>query len=163
MAEYEIGYMQEHCIDVYFFFGDLPFHVLTYGTIIPTALNDVDRNRRIQHQVAVDMDGTQNDDAVHIEQGYVTEIRAVTAQLVEDETLIPDERTIVQLFKPAAELGFYSYDCIEELEDGRGLYRLVAYPGTGIVARVYDDMPDYNGIDVVELDEERNLIIRFRM
>ena len=159
MAEYEREYMQEHCIDVYFSFGDRPFHALTYGTIIPAALNDVDRNRKIQHQVAVDMDGIRNVDAAHIEQSYVTAIREATAQLVEDVELIPDEETIVQLFKPAAELGFYSYDCIEELEDGRGLYRLVASPGIGNVARVYDDMPDFDRIDVVEFDEQRNLII----
>jgi hypothetical protein len=67
------------------------------------------------------------------------------------------------MFRPAAELGFYSYDCIEELENGRGLYRLVAYPEGEMEILPYDNMPNYDGLEVVEWDEERGLIISFRM
>ena len=163
MAEYDMEYMQEHCIDVYFRHGGRPFHVLTYGTTIPAALNDVDKNRRIQHQVAVDMEVIMNPIAVHVEQNYITAVLDATRELNRVEQFVSDEDTILQMFKPVAELGFYSYDCIEELENGRGLYRLVAYPGGEMEMHPYDNMPDFNGIEVVERDEERDLIISFRM
>lgn len=158
-----MDYMQEHCIDIYFRSGGIPFHVLTYGTTIPAALNDVDRNRRIQHQVALDMDWMRRPVEVHFEQDYVTAIQDASRELAREAQFIPDEETVLQMFKPVAMLGFYSYDCIEELEDGRGLYRLVAYPGEGIEAHPYDNMPIYNDIEVVERDDERGLVISFRM
>lgn len=163
MAEYEMGYMQEHSIDVYFRYGGRPFHVLTYGTAIPAPLNDVDRNRRIQHQVAVDMDGLMNPVAIHIEQDYVTAVLDATRELNREELFVPNEDTILQMFRPATELGFYSYDCIKELENGGGLYRLVAYPEGEMEIHPYDNMPNYDGLEVVEWDEERGLIISFRM
>ena len=141
--------------------------MLTYGTIIPTALNDVARNRALQHQVAVDRDGLKKPGVVHIEQDYVTTVRNRSIQasgnLARFEELIPDEDTIVQMFKPNAELGFYSYDCIEELPDGRGVYRLVASPDEGVDSHKYDTLPEYSGIEIIQTDQGRGLIIEFRM
>lgn len=156
-------YMQEHCIDIYFRYAGRLFHVLTYGTTIPAPLNDVDKNRGIQHYVAIDMDEMRDAHEVHVEQDYITAVHESFGEYAGAAQLIPDEDTVLQMFKPVAELGFYSYDCIEELEDGRGLYRLVAYPGEGVEARPYDSMPEFDGIEVIERDEERDLIICFRM
>ncbi len=167
MAEYDIAYMQEHCIDVYFRYDGKPFHVLTYGTTIPATLNDVDRNRRLQHLVAVDIDEVQESNDVHIEQGYVFVVQEESVrglgELAMYEDLVPDEETILQMFWPMAVLGFHSYDCVEELEDGRGEYRLVAYPGEDVPVREYNELPQFDGIEVVEKDEERGVIVRFRM
>lgn len=167
MAEYGLSYMQDHCIDVYFNYKGMPFHVLTYGTTIPTALNDVDRNRELQHQLAIDLDRRGNAVNVQIEQDYVNAIirdsRQASGSFADNARLQPDEKTVVQLFKPMAELGFYSYDCIKELEAGRGLYRLVAYPGSNNQPRVFNDLPVFINIKVVELDEERGLIVMFEM
>ena len=167
MAEYDLGYMQEHCIDVYFRHGGRPFHALTYGTTIPAALNDVDRNRRIQHQVAVDMEEVGNDPNVVINYDYVSAIinaSILAAREYEgNENRIPEEGVILQMFKPAAQLGFFSYDCVEELEDGRGRYWLVAYPGVDMEIHPYDNIPDYEGLEVVDRDEESGMIISFIM
>ena len=163
MAEYEVEYIQEHCIDLYFKCEGRPFHVLTYGTSIPAALNDVGRNRRLQHEVAVGLEEIMNPIDVYIEQNYVNAVLDAARALDIEARLIPDEETILQMFKPMAMLGFYSYDCIEELDDGRGVYRLVAYPRGEMDIYRYDNIPDYDGLDVVERDEERDLIISFRM
>jgi len=167
MAEYEKEYMQEHCIDVYFRYGERPFHVLTYGTIIPAALNDVDRNRALQHQAVVDWEFLETLIAVHINQEYVSAVRSESIQASGDmaiyEQLIPNEDTILQMFRPNAELGFYSYDCVEELENGRGLYSLVAFPGTGMNNHGFETLPEFSGIEVVEKDEQMGLIIKFIM
>lgn len=165
--EYDLEYMQEHCIDVFFKYGNKPFHVLTYGTVIPLALNNVETNRSLQHQIAVDVSGLQIPREVHIEQEYVTTIRRdsiqASGEYAGDEELPPNENVVVQMFKPMAELGFYSYDCIEELDDRMGLYRLVAYPEGVIMAPEYKDLPEFAGIDVVEQDENRGVIISFKM
>ena len=166
MAEYDRAYMLEHCIDVYFRYRDRHFHVLTYGTIIPTALNNVEKNRSLQHHVAIDSEGTKSRGEILIEQDYVNEIKDASMQVsggLGNEQLVPKEETIVQMFRPNAELGFYSYDCIKELEEGKGLYRLVAYPGEGIDIREYETMPEYTGIEIVEEDEQRGVIIKFKM
>jgi len=167
MAEYDIGYMREHCIDVYFKYYGKAFHVLTYGTIIPLLLNDVDRNRELQHQVSIDIDQGMNALTVQIEQNYVSAVISDSRQASGDLALYaglqPVEETVVQLFKPVAELGFYSYDCIKELGDGKGLYRLVAYPIGNTHPRVYNDLPDFFNINVVDRDEERGLITTFEM
>lgn len=167
MAEYDKDYMQEHCIDVYFRYGERPFHVLTYGTIIPALLNDVDRNRSLQHQTAVDWEALAIPSVVNINYEYVSAVRRESIQAAGDmaryEQLIPDEDTIVQMFKPNAELGFYSYDCVEELEDGKGRYRLVAYPGMEINVHDFDTLPEFTGIEVAEEDEESGIILQFKM
>ena len=159
--------MREHCIDVYFKYRGKAFHALTYGTIIPHVLNDVDRNRKLQHQVAVEIARHRNPVDTHIEQEYVASVRNDSIQASGNsegnKQLIPDESMIVQMFKPNAELGFYSYDCIEELENGRGLYRLVAAPGAGIDAQDYEGLPSFEGIDVVEFDEQRRVVVKFIM
>lgn len=167
MAEYDLGYMQDHCIDVYFRYGNMPFHVLTYGTTIPVELNDVDRNRRLQHLVAVAIEDFEKELDVHINYDYVTAIRdasiQATGELARNEELIPDERTILQMFKPVAQLGFYSYDCVEELEDGKGEYRLVAYPVQGFQTNEYEELPQFEEIEVMESDEETGVVMKFRM
>ena len=61
MARYDLNYMRDHCIDLYFRYRGMPFHVLTYGTMIPPTLNDVDVNRALQHQTAVSMAEWQGD------------------------------------------------------------------------------------------------------
>ncbi len=167
MAEYDLNYMLEHCIDVFFRYDGRPMHVLTYGTAIPAVLNDVERNRTLQHIVAVGIDELRNDVAVNIEQVYVTTVQEESVlalgEQARDERLVPDEETIVQMSKTVARLGFYSYDCIEELEDRSGIYRLVAYPEHGMANIEYERLPDFNGIDVIERDEDKDLIIKFRM
>ena len=167
MAEYSVEYMQEHCIDVYFRYGDQPFHVLTYGTTIPAVLNDVDRNRRLQHQVAVDTEDLDEGLEVQINDDYVIAIREASTQaageLARNVDVIPEERIILQMFKPAAQLGFYSYDCVEELGNGNGEYRLVAYPGEDVQMHEYEGLPQFEGIEVIERNEETGVVMRFRM
>ena len=167
MARYDLNYMRGHCIDVYFRYRGMSFHVLTYGTIIPMALNDVDVNRTFQHQTAVSMAEWQGDGVANIEEGYVQAVRDGVPQAIgvnnNPERWLPARSRIIQMFEPMAKLGFYSYDCVQELEKGRGLYRLVAYPGRGIVERQYADMPEFEGIEVVEVDEERGIILQFKM
>lgn len=159
--------MLDHCIDVYFRYRGMPFHVLTYGTIIPQALNDVEVNRTLQHQAAVSMAEWQGDGVANIEEGYVLSVREGVIQAIGEndnpERWMPTRSRILQMFEPMAKLGFYSYDCVQELEQGRGLYQLVAYPGDGIVERRFAGMPEFEEIEVVEEDIERGIILQFRM
>lgn len=159
--------MRDHCIDLYFRYKGKSFHVLTYGTMIPQALNDVEANRTLQHQMAVRIDEWQGDGEANIEQGYVKYVREGALSAIGNndnpERWVPNNSRILQMFEPMAKLGFYSYDCIQELENGKGLYRLVAYPGSGIVERHYGGMPEFEGIEIVEEDEDRGIILLFRM
>ena len=117
--------------------------------------------------MAVDMEDVGNDPNVVINYDYVSAIINASIQAAGEyegnENRIPEERVILQMFKPAAQLGFFSYDCVEELEDGSGRYRLVAYPGVDMEIHPYDNIPDYEGLEVVERDEESGLIISFIM
>ncbi len=159
--------MRDHCIDVYFRYNDKPFHVLTYGTIIPSVLNDVEVNRFLQHQVAVSLSEWQGNGVAKIEEDYVQAIREGVSQVIGDninpERWMPTRSRILQIFEPMAKLGFYSYDCVQELEKGRGLYRLVAYPDEDISEKRYIIMPEFEGIEVVEEDKERGIILQFKM
>ena len=71
MSRYDLIYMRDHCIDLYFRYKGKFFHVLTYGTTIPQILDNVEANRALQHQMAVRIDEWQGNGEVHIEQGYV--------------------------------------------------------------------------------------------
>lgn len=159
--------MRDHCIDVYFRYKGKSFHVLTYGTMIPPALNDVEANRILQHQTAVSMAEWQGDSVANIEEGYVQSVCDGVSHAIGENNnpkrWLPTRSRILQMFEPMAKLGFYSYDCVQELEQGRGLYRLVAFPGRDIVERQYAGMPEFEGIEVVEEDKERGIILQFRM
>lgn len=159
--------MRDHCIDLYFRYRGMPFHVLTYGTMIPLTLNDVEVNRTLQHQTAVSMEERQGDFIANIEEGYVQAVREGAYQAIGEndnsERWMPARRRILQMFEPMAKLGFYSYDCVQELEQGRGLYRLVAYPGDGIVERQFAGMPEFEGLEVLEEDDKRGIILQFTM
>ena len=167
MSRYDLIYMRDHCIDLYFRYKGKFFHVLTYGTTIPQILDNVEANRALQHQMAVRIDEWQGNGEVNIEQGYVQSVRNGALSAIGDnensERWLPSNSRILQMFEPMAKLGFYSYDCVQELENGKGLYRLVAYPGSGIVKRQYDGMPEFEGIEIVEEDEDREIILQFRM
>lgn len=159
--------MRDHCIDLYFRYKGKAFHVLTYGTTIPQALNNVEVNRALQHQMAVRMDEWQGDGVANIEQGYVQSVQEGALSAIgnndNSERWLPSNSRILQMFEPMAKLGFYSYDCVLELEKGKGLYRLVAYPGSGIVERQYVGIPEFEGIEIVEENEDRGIILLFRM
>jgi hypothetical protein len=117
--------------------------------------------------MAVRMDEWQGDGVANIEQGYVLSVQEGALSAIGNndnpERWLPSNSRILQMFEPMAKLGFYSYDCVQELEKGKGLYRLVAYPGSGIVERQYAGIPEFEGIEIVEENEDRGIILLFRM
>jgi hypothetical protein len=58
-----------------------------------------------------------------------------------------------------AELGFYSYDCVEQFENGVGRYVLVAWPRTRHATDV--EIPTFDGL--IEVVERDGVLIEFRM
>ena len=51
MIKYTDSYMREHCIDVFFSVSGVHIHVLTGGSLLPPALNDIQRNRTLQETI----------------------------------------------------------------------------------------------------------------
>ena len=123
MSRYTDSYMRNHCIDVFFRYGQYPIHVLTYGSMIPESLNDKENNREIQHMVAVRQQDNEIQGQVVVNQSYLTRVSYIGAAF--EQTIDPIITTV--WFMPFAKMGFYSYDCIYT-NDRMALFQLVARP-----------------------------------
>lgn len=139
MENYSIKYMETHCIDVFFFYGEYPIHILTAGGIIPEKLNDILRNRTMQEEIerrssdAELLDFSINGDYV---QSLIDRHNAVLEeylnigqfQNISEFNIEQGREQILAYFHLYAGLGFYSYDCCKVKEDGTSIYRMVAWP-----------------------------------
>ena len=139
MEKYSIKYMETHCIDVFFACGQYPIHILTAGSIIPDALNDILRNRTLQEEVERNV-GASGPASPSTNSAYIQslinkhlsvleECRGIKQfQGINKIDLEPDANQIPAHFLAYAKLGFYSYDCSEVKDDGTAVYRLMAWP-----------------------------------
>ena len=153
MTKYTSRYIKTHCIDVFFRYDGFPIHILTDGSPIPSILNDVERNRKIQRAVTglANWDD-MNEDGVFVNQKYLDKIRN---KLENGDNL--ERQVLLQLFLPIARLGFYSYACMEIDERGTGTYILVASPNPGTKLHMMElDLPIFNG--VIKVEEADGLI-----
>ncbi len=131
--------MENHCIDVFFSYGQYPVHVLTAGSIIPDELNDILRNRTLQEETERNNDRA-NQVALSTNSNYIQSLLERHRTVVEesghqgtsndnDELCpIPTAEQISSHFRFYAGQGFYSYDCAEVKADGTAVYRLMAWP-----------------------------------
>lgn len=160
MARYSESYMKEHCIDVYFTYRNMKMHVLTDGTFIPEELNDRDVNRTNQQMFARSLPDTITQDHVSIQQSYI----GMLQNSVGIYGPLPGNEVLLRMFLPMAQLGYYSYDCVETYDNGKGLYKLVAIPdfSDGYQAQAVDvQLPEFNGLENVQA--ENGLIVSFVM
>ena len=139
MDKYSIKYMENHCIDVFFACGQFPIHVLTSGSILPDALNDIVRNRTLQEEVERNENGGTSSE-VTTNTAYIQALidrhRSVIEKYREKAQFAgpnaefpnPNPEQISSHFQYYASLGFYSYDCSEIKGDGTAVYRLMAWP-----------------------------------
>lgn len=149
MARYSESYMVEHCIDLFFLFGNRKMHVLTDGNSIPDQLNDRDINRSIQQAVANHIPDEVTLDNIQIEQSYLNSLSSLAVA----DVPFPETEVLVRMFAPMAQLGFYSYDCTETYQNGRGMYVLVAspdYPEGHHIQAPEIAIPNFDGIEIVE-------------
>lgn len=136
MAQYTPGYLQSHCIDVFFQYRGRAIHVLTDGCGIPEELNDIERNREIQRQTAIS--GNKIEDRwneVTINPLYLDQLRR---DAVAGEYELPEEPELLAMFAPMASLGYYTYDCVAS-DEHSALFMLVASPLSG--SRPEQDLP----------------------
>lgn len=52
MSKYRTPYIKSHCIELFFRYGEKTIHAMTDGNRFPDALNELERNRKIQKEVA---------------------------------------------------------------------------------------------------------------
>lgn len=160
MAEYSINYMESHCIDVFFYCLGREIHVLTDGNHIPSFLNDRDRNRTIQQATARLIGSAIRLENIRINQGYISLIRDYATEA----NPLPEYEILLGMFLPMAQLGFYSYDCIETYNDGRGRYHLVASPDSRCdvcLLKIKANLPYFDYINI--LDTDGDIIVEFEM
>lgn len=150
MDKYSKKYMENHCIDVFFTYGNYPIHVLTAGSIIPDGLNDILRNRTLQEEVERN---ESNPVPVLTNDAYIQSViekhNKVVEGLRQKEQLkggnvvlqTPSPEQIALRFRYYAGKGFCSYDCSEVKEDGTAVYKLVAYPDR--LQQVKFNLPDF--------------------
>lgn len=156
MAKYRESYVSSHCIDLFFKYQGKDIHVMTDGNMFPEQLDDIDRNRGIQSVVARLTDNLEvNPDNININRGILQYIEGLDADDIERI----DQHELLRLFLSMAELGFYSYDCVEQDVNGVGRYVLVAWPKnhheTGI------EIPAFDGL--METVERNGDLVEFRM
>lgn len=158
MVKYTDSYMREHCIDVFFSVSGVHIHVLTGGSLLPPALNDIQRNRTLQEtierklvqyretapEIAPETTPETADNLIarnsviinydywHQVQNQVREtLRTYRFLDFSDNDLsqiIPSFEDFNGHFARYALLGFHSYNCYEVHEDGTATYRKVAGP-----------------------------------
>lgn len=160
MARYSESYMREHCIDVYFTYRDMNMHVLTDGNLIPERLNDRDKNRTNQQLFAQILPDEISQENVSVQQDYIDSIRTN----VDNYGPIPENEILLRMFLPMAQMGYYSYDCVETFENGKGRYKLVAVPDfkNGYQAPIVNvQLPVYDGLESIH--EVNGLIVSFIM
>lgn len=149
MSKYRASYIKSHCIDLFFRYGEKTIHAMTDGNVFPDALNELERNRRIQREVALRVRPGVFDNIVR-SQAYVDAFEERLG-LTRQENLGIDVH--LEMFFSMAELGFYSFDCVGTDENGRGKYELVARPERhGMNVEV--ELPVFDGIEpIMEGDE----------
>ncbi len=147
MAQYSFNYMRSHCIDVFFQFHGIPIHALTYGNSLPDILNEMERNRNLQHQVAQRQLGGEYVVEAELNQSYLQWIRIETERY--DEIFNRDVAT--QWFVNVARLGFYSYDCIFNWND-YSVFKLVASPRNNAEMRY--DLPFFDRLRILNYYDE---------
>lgn len=151
MSRYRPSYVQSHCIDVFFRYGRTPIHVLTDGNVFPVDLDDLERNRGIQREIALrESVGDVLDNNIYLNPDY--------SQPFEEKYHVPQQEwsgleTHLELFITMAKLGFHSYDCVEMDGNGRGKYVLVARPKIR-AANMYFNIPEFNGIEPIGEGED---------
>lgn len=129
--------METHCIDVFFTDGKKPIHIMTAGNTIPDDLNDILRNRTLQEEIERNEGGAVNS-AFSINDNYIQELVQRHNSVVDEyrqrvqgsnvSCPAPDARQISSHFSYYASQGFYSYDYSELRDDGKAVYRLMAWP-----------------------------------
>lgn len=152
MAQYTPGYMQSHCIDVFFQYGGRAIHVLTDGCGIPEELNDIERNRTLQQQTTIS--GSQIEarwNEVTINPPYLDLLRR---DAVAGEYDLPEDSELLAMFAPMASLGYYTYDCIS-YDEHSALFVLVAKPLDG--SRIEQNLPACS--DSIRIEETEDEII----
>jgi len=160
MEKYSILYMETHCIDVFFAFGEYPIHLLTAGSMIPDALNDILRNRTLQEEIERNESGSTsleistNDayigDLITRHYSTIEEYRRLAQFQGNDPNLNlyfpePVRDQITAHFRYYANQGFYSYDCSEVKENGTAVYRMIAWPKK--MRPVPYDLPQYTPVN----------------
>ena len=152
MAQYSPGYLQSHCIDVFFQYKGTAIHVLTDGCGIPDDLNDIERNRTLQRQVAISSNQIEvRRNEVTINPRYRDLLRR---DAVSGEYDLPEDPELLAMFAPMASLGYYTYDCVS-FDEHSALFMLVAKPLDG--SRVEQNLPDCE--DNITIGETENGII----
>lgn len=149
MSKYRTPYIKSHCIELFFRYGEKAIHAMTDGNRFPDALNELERNRKIQKEVAERARPGVFDNIV-IAPAYATAFEERLRQTQQENLGIGVH---LEMFFSMAELGFYSFDCVETDENGRGRYELVARPGRhGMNVDV--ELPEFDGIEpIMEGDE----------
>ena len=147
MAQYSFNYMRSHCVDVFFQYHGIPIHALTYGSLLPELLNEMERNRNLQHQVAQRQLGEEYIVEVELNQAYLQLLRTETERYGE----IFNFDVATQWFKNVARLGFYSYDCILNRNDF-SVFKLVARPRNNVEIRY--DLPAFDELSVLNYYDE---------
>lgn len=114
---------------------------MTDGNKFPEQLDDIDKNRGIQSTVAGMTEHlVVNTENININQGIFQYILRLNADAL--DRLHQNE--ILGLFLPMAEIGFYSYDCVEKDVNGVGRYVLVAWPKNGHETGI--EIPAFDGL-----------------
>ena len=154
MDKYSKKYMEEHCIDVFFKCGKFPIHVLTAGSLLPDALNDIVRNRTLQQITEAFSSNGPGAPTISVNKQYVQLLLGKWDSYIEygnqknhpghsDFLQRPDEEKITSRFRFYAGQGFYSYDCSEVYTDGTAEYRLMAWPDT-LSSKTTLDLPEFS-------------------
>ena len=139
---YSDKYMKSHCIDVFFRYQDLPIHVLTYGSILPPTLNDLERNRKEQQRQARQIEEQVGQVNIQPEEAFISYMR----QDAENVGYEFNRSEVVEWFISYARAGFYTYDCIS-CDDSQATFKLVAIPSENTNA--LDELSAYEDIEVL--------------
>ncbi len=147
---YSDNYMKNHCIDVFFRYQDLPIHVLTYGSILPPTLNDLERNRKEQQRQAKQIDEQIEQADFDAESAFIMYMR----QDAENVGYEFNESEVIEWFMPYARAGFYTYDCIS-CDERQSIFKLVAMPRSR--TNVLNELPAYENIEVLSFVEGKTI------
>lgn len=143
MSKYRKSYIKSHCIDLFFHYGEMAIHAMTDGNVFPDALNNLEKNRGIQREVALRVRPEYNN--IIIASAYATSFEE-RLRITQQERL--EIGVHLNIFFSMAELGFYSYDCVEVDENGRGKYELVARTNRHGM-NVDMELPEFDGIEPI--------------
>jgi len=155
MTRYSNKYLLSHCVDLYFKCNNRYVHILTDGSLIPEILNDRGRNRVLQSEIAL-LEPTEIDiNAIEVNPVYLHNVCHLSQDMANNKQSVYDA---LQMFAPAAQLGFYSYYCVATDNENRGDYIWVARPKEGKVneAILKFEFPEFEALAEQE-DSKGNL------